>query len=142
MTRITLIVTAALATLALAAPAALANAIDAPQSTPVNPGTTVLRTQDLRSPDARDTAARLKTGQDRRSPDTRDIAAGRQYPPTPTVVTLKAIQPSEPVPATGFDWTAAATGAAALLGIILMMTAAALILTRRRAHRDQPVAAA
>ena len=75
------------------------------------------------------------------SPDTRDIADGRQYPPTPTVVTLKKINAPEPVPASGFDWLAAVAGAAATLGVILLMTASAVIVTRLRAHRDQPVAA-
>jgi hypothetical protein len=80
--------------------------------------------------------------QDLRSPDTRDVAAERKYPPTPTVVSLKKVQPPAQIPATGFDWAAAATGAVSALSIILLMTAAALIVTRRRASRDQPVAAA
>lgn len=80
--------------------------------------------------------------QDLRSPDTRDVAAGRKYPPTPTVVSLKTVQPPAHVPATGFDWAAAATGAASVLSVILLLTAAALIVTRRHASPDQPVAAA
>jgi hypothetical protein len=80
--------------------------------------------------------------QDLRSPDTRDVAAERKHPPTPTVVSLKTVQPPAHIPATGFDWAAAATGAAAVLSVILLLTAAALIITRRRASRDQPVAAA
>jgi hypothetical protein len=115
--------------------------------------------QDLRSPDTRDAAlaqeryytsyadktdaaeARIAARQDLRSPDTRDIADGRQYPPTPTVVTLKKINAPEPVPASGFDWLAAVAGAATTVGVILLMTASAVIVTRLRAHRDQPVAA-
>lgn len=89
------------------------------------------------SPVREEAASRIEAGQDLRSPDTRDVAAGREYPPTPTVVSLKEITPAEP--ATGFDSASAAVGAATLCGILLM-TAAAVIVTRRRAHRDQPVA--
>jgi hypothetical protein len=85
-------------------------------------------------------AALIEARQDLRSPDTRDIAAGREYPPTPTVVTLKEIPPSDPV-ATGFDWSAAVAGAATALGLFLVMGVAAVIVTRRRSHRDQPLAA-
>ena len=92
---------------------------------------------DLRSHDA---AARIEARQDLRAPDTRDVAAGREYPPTPTVVTIKEIQPLEQS-TTGFDWFAAVAGAAAALGLILLMTATVMIVTRRRAHRDQPLAA-
>ena len=80
--------------------------------------------------------SRIEARQDLRSPDTRDIAAGREYPPAPTVVSLKEINPAEPAP--GFDWAAAVAGAVTL-GLILLMTAAIVIVTRRRAHR-QPVA--
>ena len=118
--------------------------------------------QDLRSADARDTAradqiaaqmnrfdaakpqpipgSRIAAHQDLRSPDTRDVANGREYPPTPTVVTLTHIKSPESVPTTGFDWVAAAAGAAVMLGVILL-TAAAVIVTRRRARHHQPVAA-
>jgi hypothetical protein len=91
--------------------------------------------------DTNPAAARIAARQDLRSPDTRDIADGREYPPIPTVVTLKEIKAPEPVPATGFDWLAAVTGAATTLGAILLMITSAVIVTRRRAHRDQPVAA-
>jgi hypothetical protein len=115
--------------------------------------------QDLRSADARDpalwqeryystyqkepsqAALRIAARQDLRSPDTRDVADGRQYPPTPTVVTLKEIRTPEAVPAADFDWIAATAGAATTLGMILLIGGGAAIITRRRAHRDQPVAA-
>ena len=113
--------------------------------------------QDLRSPDARDAAlahehsfgsyqsdanaarSRGAARLDLRSPDTRDIADGREYPPTPIVVTLKATNAPDPAPAAGFDWAAALVGAAAALGAILL-AAAAVIVVRRRAYRDQPIA--
>lgn len=115
--------------------------------------------QDLRSADARDAAradqiarqmkrfhnahpelipaSRIAARQDLRSPDTRDIADGREYPPTPTVVTLKA---PESVPTSTFDWVAAVAGAAIMFGVVLLM-AAALVLARRRTRRHQPVTA-
>jgi hypothetical protein len=85
-------------------------------------------------------AALIEARQDLRSPDTRDVAAGREYPPTPTVVTLKQVEPSNPVD-TGFDWFAAVAGAGIVLGLVLLMSGTAVIVTRRRAHRDQPLAA-
>jgi hypothetical protein len=126
----------------------------------------VVPSQDLRSPDARDAAnrqqsptsslagttssrpdahanaaaSRIEARQDLRSPDTRDIAAGREYPPTPTVVTLREARAPE-VTNSGFNWVAALTGASAAFGLILLTTAAALLI-RRRTHREQPVAVA
>ena len=81
-------------------------------------------------------ASRIEARQDLRAPDTRDVAAGREFPPTPTVVSLKEITPPEPAP--NFDWAAAAAGALTL-GLLLLMTGAIVIVTRRRAHRP-PVA--
>jgi hypothetical protein len=87
-------------------------------------------------------AARIAARQDLRSPDTRDVAAGRKYPPTPTVVSLRPIEVPASVSADSFDWVAAVAGAGAAIGIMLLIMSGALLVVRRRAHRDQPVAVA
>jgi hypothetical protein len=100
------------------------------------------------SPDARDAAlaqeryyssyagetdaarVRVAARQDLRSPDTRDVAAGREYPPIPTVVTLREVHQPE-VSNSGFDWVAAGAGAGSVLGVILLTSGGGLLVRRR-----------
>ena len=144
MPRITRVVTAALAILALGVPVATAM--------PAQDNAGTAATQQVQRPGWREaalaqersymgaTATPTAPRQDMRSPDTRDIAEGRTYPATPTVVTLK--QAPNPVPAAGFDWGAALAGAGTALAVLLLGAAAAALVVRHRAHGDQPVAAA
>jgi hypothetical protein len=97
--------------------------------------------KDLRTPDWRDAAARIRGRQDLRSPDTRDIADGREYPPTPTVVTLKPLPAPGPAATGGFDWSDAAIGAAGAFGLIMLAAGGGVLVVRRREHRNQPVVA-
>ena len=137
MSRCNPIIAAALAAAALAAftaPTALADpwAVD-PMRTPVE------ATQDLRSPDARDAAARHQ------SPTS--LAAARAQERYYTSYGAPADAPATAIAArdatsSGFDWNAAVAGACAALAVVALVTAAALIVTRRRGNRDQPAAAA
>jgi hypothetical protein len=78
--------------------------------------------QDLRSPDARDAAARAVTRQDLRSPDARDAATRSA---TPVVVRVGAPDP-------GFEWDSAAIGALAGAGLLISLAGGGLLVTRRR----------
>jgi len=113
--------------------------------------------QDLRSPDARDVAARIATPADRRSqdagdttpaavtvedlrsPDARDVST-RTAAPTDlrspdardvtrprTSVPLRIVTAADD----GFDWTDAAIGAGGALGLALLLTGASAIARRR-----------
>jgi hypothetical protein len=77
--------------------------------------------QDLRSPDARDAAARAVTRQDLRSPDARDAATRSA---TPVVVRV--------APEPGFEWDSAAIGALAGAGLLISLAGGGLLVTRRR----------
>jgi hypothetical protein len=112
MSRTILVIAAAFALLASAAPAANAE----------------LPRQDLRSPDTRDVAG---VRQDLRSPDSRDAATPRQIP---LVVAVKDTRRPAPAPAGGFDWAAAAAGAGIALAVILLVTGG-VIGTQRRTRR-------
>ena len=96
--------------------------------------------QDLRSPDARDTARSAQARQDYRSPDTRDAAEGRGTFNSPQVVLVKA-QP-QPAAPDGIDWIDAGIGAGSLLGLSLIGLGGALFITHRRraAHHAPPIA--
>ena len=82
-------------------------------------------------------AANLPVRQDLRSPDARDSAEGRPSPAE--IVTLVRLVPGRRVPAAeakGFDLRDAAVGAAAATGLILLV--AGTILTLRRRGNRQP----
>jgi hypothetical protein len=82
-------------------------------------------------------AASTPVHQDLRSPDARDSAEGRPSPAE--VFTLIRLVPDRRAPATeasGFHMRDAAIGAAAAIGLILL--AAGTVLSLRRRHRDQP----
>ena len=84
--------------------------------------------QDLRSPDARDTA---QISQDLRSPDARDADAGRSTADAPemTVVTLAQPAPSQPG---GIDWGDAGIGAGGLLAVAVIGLGAGFAVLHRR----------
>jgi hypothetical protein len=86
--------------------------------------------QDLRSPDARDSAGTAQVPQDLRSPDARDSAAGRGTFSAPgvTVVKVPQVAPS----AGGIDWRDAGIGAGAALGLTLLALGGTLALAHRK----------
>ena len=82
-------------------------------------------------------AASTPVHQDLRSPDARDSAEGRPSPSE--IVTLIRLVPDGRAPdadSEGFDLRDAAVGAAAATGLILLATATVLSLRRR--HRHEP----
>jgi outer membrane biogenesis lipoprotein LolB len=75
--------------------------------------------------------------QDLRSPDARDSAEGRPSPAeTFTLIRLVPDRRASATEASGFHMRDAAVGAAAAIGLILL--AAGTVLSLRRRHRDQP----
>jgi hypothetical protein len=97
------------------------------------------RAIDLRSPDARDAArasdaAKSSGIRDLRSPDARDTSGVSTFEPgavtNPTVVAVPA--------ATSFDWGAAGIGAAAMLGVIALAAGTLLVMSSRRRERRLP----
>jgi hypothetical protein len=84
-------------------------------------------------------AASTPVRQDLRSPDARDSAAGRPSPAE--IVTLIRLVPDRRASATeasGFDMRDAAVGAAAATGAILL-TAGTILSRLRRRHRHEPL---
>jgi len=121
-----------LALAALAAPAALAD----PHASDAYARAEAAQTQDLRSPDARDAAARADAKQDLRSPDSRDAAEGRGTYTAPNVMIVKV---PEPVQADdGLDWADAGIGAGGLFGLVLIGLGGALAAVRRRHAHATP----
>jgi hypothetical protein len=81
-------------------------------------------------------AANLPVRQDLRSPDARDSAEGRPSPAE--IVTLIRLVPDRRAPAVeanGFDLRDAAVGAAAATGLILLVAGTILTLRRRSDHQ-------
>jgi hypothetical protein len=112
--------------------------------------------QDLRSPDARDAAARAVgaavpgdtnpaavTYEDLRSPDARDVArptvtpADLRSPDARDVTRPRTVVPVRVVTVgqAGFDWTDAAIGAGGAFGLALLLGGGASTITRRRSAR-------
>lgn len=93
------------------------------------------------SPDARDSARQLSSPKiDLRSPDARDVAARGIGTYTPSV---PVPQPSQPVLAaapSGFDWGDAGIGAAGTLALIAVAAGTLLIASQRRRDRRVPAA--
>jgi hypothetical protein len=118
------IITITLATLALAAPAAVAR--------PVSDSGEV-RTSSL--------AGTADPAQDLRSPDTRDAAAGRGTFSAPNVAVVRLSSPAPDGADGGFDWGDAGIGAGSLLGMIAVGFggAAAIAHRRRRGTRAATV---
>ena len=89
--------------------------------------------QDLRSPDAADTAriAALRQTQDLRSPDARDTAAGRGTFTAPRVTVVKVTQ-SPQATGGGFDWGDAGIGAGGVIALVLVGVGGSLMVTHRR----------
>jgi len=100
-------------------------------------------TLDLRSPDAKGSerdasvasdVARANAWQDLRSPDARDRAGGVTYTPGITASTRIVS-----VPADGFQWGDAGIGAVVMLGLIALGGGMLLVVSgRRRARRLPP----
>jgi hypothetical protein len=86
--------------------------------------------RDLRSPDARDAAARAQSGADLRSPDARDAAQGRGAWSAPQIVVVKVSRPRVSGSA-GFDWADAGIGAGAAFGLVLLGVGGTLVVTHR-----------
>ena len=89
--------------------------------------------QDLRSPDAADTAriAALRQTQDLRSPDARDTAAGRGTFTAPRVTVVKVTQ-SPQATGGGCDWGDAGIGAGGVIALVLVGVGGSLMVTHRR----------
>jgi hypothetical protein len=91
---------------------------------------------DLRSPDARShvTPRAAPNGGDLRTPDTRDAGEGRGTFSAPDVMVVKLPQPA-PAPvaaADDMDWGDVGIGAAGLLGLAALALAGAFAVLRRR----------
>ena len=137
------IISVALATLAFAAPAAVARPIDerGQIGTSSLAGTTTPR-QDLRNADNRAIENALaqereygsydSTAQELRSPDTRDAAAGRGTFNAPDVTVVSLPKPAPVSADGGFDWSDAGIGAGSLLGIIAIGLGGATAIVHRR----------
>jgi hypothetical protein len=106
------------------------------------PAISAAQSQDLRSPDARDSAPTSSLAgtpspdspwQDLRPPDVRDASVGRGTADSPDVTVVKLAQPA-PVTAAdgGIDWADAGIGAAILLGAIALALIVAKGATQRR----------
>jgi hypothetical protein len=106
-----------------AAPALAAGALAAPTAA-------AQRRQDLRSPDARDAAARIQSGGDLRSPDARDAAKGRGVWSAPRIVVVRVSRP-EVSGSAGFDWADAGIGAGAVVGLVLVGVGGTLVVAHR-----------
>jgi hypothetical protein len=103
---------------------------------------TTTPTVDLRSPDAKDSVrnasvasdlAHASAPQDLRSPDARDGASGATYTPgvTPATRIVSA-------PANGFQWGDAGIGAVVMLGLIALCGGMLLVVSGRRRGRRLP----
>ena len=98
--------------------------------------------QDLRSPDARDTAYRIGdfstpgvsvAKQDLRSPDAHDAASGRGTFSAPDVTVVKVPEQSpQASPSSGLDWSDAGIGAGGALTLILLATGGAFAVAHHR----------
>jgi hypothetical protein len=90
--------------------------------------------QDLRSPDARDTPTppRISPGTDLRTPDTRDAAEGRGTFNAPDVMVVKVREPAPAAVADGMDWGDAGLGAGVLLAFGALALGGAFAATHRR----------
>jgi hypothetical protein len=96
---------------------------------------------DLRSPDARDSARAVSGSSpapDLSSPDARDSARN----PVTTYAPGQPIRPTQPVVTAdrGFDWGDAGLGAAGMLGLIAIVGGTLLVAGQRRRHRGVPIA--
>jgi hypothetical protein len=103
--------------------------------------------QDLRSPDARDSARQveriLSAGQDLRSPDARDSArrvVSLQPPRSSYNALLSKPAAAAGVASSGFRWGDAGIGAAGMLALIAIGAGASVIVTQRRRERRFPAA--
>jgi hypothetical protein len=153
MSRITLTVAAALTTLALAAPAAVAQPTrDSGATRTSSLAGSSAPSQDLRNPDNRAIQPALaqeryhssyggKTGdpaQDLRSPDARDAALGRGTFSVPDIAVIKVPQPA-PVADDDIDWGDVGIGAGGALGLALLALGATFAILHRR-QGTRPVA--
>jgi hypothetical protein len=86
--------------------------------------------QDMRSPDARDAAARVQSSRDLRSPDVRDTTQGRDTASAPQMVVMRVSRPQDSGWG-GFDWADAAIGAGAAFGLVLLGVGATLVVAHR-----------
>lgn len=125
------LITIALATLALAAPTALAKPLgtDGDFRTHGLAGTNSAPAQDLRNPDQRAPAPTPK--QDLRSPDARDAAAGRGTFSAPNVTVVK-LRPTPIASDGGIDWGDVGVGAGGMLGLALLALAGSSAIAHRR----------
>jgi hypothetical protein len=94
-------------------------------------------TIDLRSPDARDAArasdvANSAVIRDARSPDARDTSGMSTFRPGTVTTTASA------GPATSFDWGDAGIGAAAMFGLVAVAAGTLLVLSGRRREGRLP----
>jgi hypothetical protein len=138
------LITIVLATLALAAPTAVARPIGTGDGirTSSLAGTSSAPAQDLRSPDARD-AARTGSlaastsipGQDLRSPDARDAAARRGTFSAPDVTVVKLPRPMTVASDGGIDWGDVGIGAGGVLGLALLALGGTFAAHRRQSAR-------
>jgi hypothetical protein len=94
---------------------------------------TAVASQDLRSPDARDTFTSAAALVDQRTPDSRDAAEGRSAADSPSVMVVRMPQRSHA--SSGMDWGDAGIGASAAL-IVVTVTAGATVAQRRRHIRS------
>jgi hypothetical protein len=90
---------------------------------------TAIADQDLRSPDARDAAARVSTPTDLRSPDARDAAQGRSAAQAPTVMVVRMPQGTR---SNGLDWGDAGIGAGGVIALVALGSGASVLVRRRR----------
>jgi hypothetical protein len=104
---------------------------------PAAPTVAAQSSGDLRSPDARELAARVQARQDLRSADARDTAQGRATSSAPQVVVVKVARP-QGSGSSGFDWADAGIGAGAVLGLILLGVGGALVVAHRGRARAEP----
>jgi hypothetical protein len=75
--------------------------------------------------------AALRNTQDLRSPDARDTASGRGTFTVPRVTVVKVAQPSQ-FTSGGFDWGDAGIGAGGVLALVLIAVGGSLVVTHRR----------
>ncbi|MFL5894670.1 MAG: hypothetical protein ACJ76Z_06090 [Thermoleophilaceae bacterium] len=106
-------------------------------------GASILNGRDLVSPDARDSARHL-TGAvtDLRSPDARESTPGvSTYTPGQISTTPIAARRVVLPAANGFDWGDAGIGAAGMLALIALVAGTLMVATHRRRDRGFRVAA-
>jgi hypothetical protein len=141
--RLSRIATVTLTIATVAAPTAMARTQDLRSPDARDAGAAVTQSrharpnQDFRSPDARDavrTSSLAGTIEpvDRRSPDARDAADGRGAFNAPEVTVVKIAPPAQAPGTGGLDWGDAGIGAGAMLGLTLIAVGGILALIHRR----------